>query len=312
MAETRFTIVFRVLKYTVDEVCELAKPIIPNLEPNKYLEYFLTNIDFEKIESIYQSPSKEEGRKNCNTIYFGLDQLLKADIDRGFSAFQRNLSSLKTFELFEIQNMLIDTIGLLERQSRTNLPGISFAERFNRLYPSIESKERLFPIDYQMLIGHFNEVILNDLLSSYKILNGTIGLKIQIPLESRILLNKAIEISETDKQSKILENEKQPIAVNLTWKELIDPIILESRLPYVESKILTKIEDWKQGINLIECAAFCEIMFEKKWFNNGLTNRAAPYQFALSKYGANIKNQLLSKSKKNRNTHKSKLQRYFL
>jgi hypothetical protein len=72
-----------------------------------------------------------------------------------------------------MQLKLIEVIGNLKRQARTVEGGISFSQRYILLYKSITTKERLFPIDYQILIGHFNETILNDLLSSFEIINET-------------------------------------------------------------------------------------------------------------------------------------------
>jgi hypothetical protein len=96
------------LKHSVYEVCELVKPIIPNIEPNKYLAYFLANIDFDNIDN---NPNREIGLKNCTLIYFGLDQLLKIDIDKGISEFQLNLSSLNSFKLKKFRMVLVILLG---------------------------------------------------------------------------------------------------------------------------------------------------------------------------------------------------------
>jgi hypothetical protein len=70
------------------------------------------------------------------------------------------------------------------------VPGISFAKRFNAFYKSVEKKQTIFLIHYQQLISEFNEVIINDLLSSYKILNKTINSRIQLSVEQRIRMER--------------------------------------------------------------------------------------------------------------------------
>jgi len=75
--KNKWNIPFRELHHTVVTVCEFIKPIYPNIEPLKYIKHFFKNIDFDKIDN---QPEKEETLKYCNAIYYGLEQLLKADI----------------------------------------------------------------------------------------------------------------------------------------------------------------------------------------------------------------------------------------
>jgi len=167
---TKWNITFRELHHTVVTVCEFVKPIYPNIEPLKYIEYFFAEIDFDKIE---YNTDKAENLKYCNAIYYGLEQLLKADISKAILNYQNNISKLSKEQIQETQIKLIELIGNLKRQARTNGAGISFTQRYNALYKSIEAKEKLFPIDYQILITNFNETIVNDLLSSFEIINET-------------------------------------------------------------------------------------------------------------------------------------------
>lgn len=168
--EQKWNIPFRQLHHTITTVCEWVKPIYPTIEPLYYIEYFFNNIDFDKIDN---EATKKETLKYCNAIYYGLEQLLKADISKEILNYQNSISKLSKEKVQETQIKLVELIGNLNRQARTNEPGISFSHRYNSLYKSIEQKERLFPIDYQILISHFNETFLNDLLSSYEIINET-------------------------------------------------------------------------------------------------------------------------------------------
>jgi len=94
------------------------------------------------------------------------------------------------------------------------------------------------------------------------------------------------------------------------WQVLIKEI-LQTRLIEIESKISDKIALWKQRKNLIECAAFCQLLYDKKYFEKGSTNRKTVNEFALSKYGTDISTQLGSAKKTDREKHKSLLLRLF-
>jgi len=188
---TKCNITFRELHHTVVTVCEFVKPIYPNIKPLEYLEYFFTEIDFDKIGN---EASKKENLKYCNAIYFGLEQF-KADISKAILNYQNNISKLSKEQVQETQIKLIELIGNLKRQARTNEAGISFTQRYNALYKSIESKEKLFHIDYQILITNFNEIIVNDLLSSFEIINETFDkitplLKALPPQQTKTKTNK--------------------------------------------------------------------------------------------------------------------------
>jgi len=87
------------------------------------------------------------------------------------------------------------------------------------------------------------------------------------------------------------------------WKNLIKDE-LHDRLNQIEEKIEAKISNWKLRIDLIECAAFCQLLFDKKYFVPGSTKRKSVNSFALSKYGTDISIQLESAKNKDRETRK--------
>lgn len=106
------------------------------------------------------------------------------------------------------------------------------------------------------------------------------------------------------------ENKTLPLVLTESWKGLIKSE-LHDRLSIVESKIESKISNWKQSENKIECAAFCQLMYDNKWFIKGSTNRKTVNQFALNKYGIDISIQLISKFNVDREKHKILLKRHF-
>jgi len=168
--QIKWNIPFRELHHTVVTVCDFVKPIYPNIEPLKYIEFFLKEIEFDKIEN---NTNKAETLKYCYAIYYGLEQILKADISKAILNYQNSISKLSKEQIQETQIKIVELIGNLKRQARTNEAGISFTQRYNALYKSIEAKKELSSFDYQILISHFNETILNDLLSSFEIINDT-------------------------------------------------------------------------------------------------------------------------------------------
>jgi hypothetical protein len=168
--QIKWNIPFRELYHTVLTVSDIVKPICPNIETLKYMDYFFAEIDFDKIGS---NTDKAETLKYCNAIHYGLEHLLKADISKAIHIYQSNILALSKEQIQETQIKLIGLIGSLKTQTRTNIAGISFTQRYNALYKRIEVKERLLNIDYQILISHFNETISNDLLSRFEIINET-------------------------------------------------------------------------------------------------------------------------------------------
>jgi len=178
--KVKWNIPFRCLHQTIEIVCEWVKPIFPNINPLKYIEFFFIEIDWDKIafyktrfDVIDNSPSKTEMRKYCYAIYYGLEQLLKADISEAILIYQNNISNLSKEQRQETQIKLIVLIGNLKRQARTHTDGTSFTQHFSRSYKKIEAKNKLLALDYQILITHFRQAITNDLLSSFEIINET-------------------------------------------------------------------------------------------------------------------------------------------
>ena len=108
------------------------------------------------------------------------------------------------------------------------------------------------------------------------------------------------------RRSKIVSSFK----ISESWKDLII-IELYDSLSMVENKIESKISQWKQGEMKIECAAFCQLLFDKKYFVTGSTKRATVNKFALNKYGMDISTQLVSKFKEDREKHKLLLRKNF-
>lgn len=94
------------------------------------------------------------------------------------------------------------------------------------------------------------------------------------------------------------------------WKKLIKPE-LQNHLADIENMIESKIYIWKDRKQLIECAAFCQLLYDRKYFVKGSTNRATVNSFALSKYKVDIKDQLDTTRKPSREKHKILLSKYF-
>ena len=156
---------FRHLNNTVETVCQWVKPIYPSIKPQKYIEFFFENIDFEKIDN---EPTKEEETEFCKAIYYGLEEVLKHDVDNAIREYQNNISRLSSEEIKETQKYLIGLIGNLKLQARGSVTGISFTNRYLSFLKNIEARRRLISIDYQVLITEFNETIINNLLSSFQ------------------------------------------------------------------------------------------------------------------------------------------------
>lgn len=91
--------------------------------------------------------------------------------------------------------------------------------------------------------------------------------------------------------------------------EMIDSR-LQERFTKVEALLTDKTEKWRSGNDKIGCAAFCELLFEKKYFVNAGSDRVVKSKtFAKVRYGLDLGSALnLDKNKKgSRNKHK----RYF-
>ncbi|HTB99319.1 MAG TPA: hypothetical protein VK705_01415 [Ferruginibacter sp.] len=82
----------------------------------------------------------------------------------------------------------------------------------------------------------------------------------------------------------------------------VDPFILQSFLD-AEKKALKSSDKFS---NAIRCAAFCEILYEKKYIINTKTRRKTMNNFAKSKYGIDITIALSTKNSVPRERHKNK------
>jgi hypothetical protein len=63
----------------------------------------------------------------------------------------------------------------------------------------------------------------------------------------------------------------------------------------------------KDNFSAIRCAAFCELLYEKKYFNPTKQKIKTLTAFAMSKYGLDIKNSLSSSKKTDRKNHQEKI-----
>ena len=112
---------------------------------------------------------------------------------------------------------------------------------------------------------------------------------------------------EIEKNIKVVEGE----SIADDWKKVIK-IELHNRVTDIELKIENKISNWKQRISLIECAAFCQLLFDKKYFNAGSTRVKTVNSFSVNKYGVSIEIQLQTAKKAAREKHKKLLMKHFI
>lgn len=262
--QTKWNITFRFLHHCVLTVCDLVKPIYPNVEPLKYFEYFFSEIDFDKLDN---EATKTETLKYCNSIYIGLEQLLKADVSNEILNYQNNISKLSYEQMQETQIKIVVLIGNLKRQTRTNTSGISFTQRYNSLYNSIMAKERLYSIDYQILISHFGETISNDLLSSFEIINET--------FKEILPLLKALPPQQTETET----DKGTPIFVNNFDKITPTEIYKHFKAGLVEKQYLTEQELNEYLKAAFELKTIPEILFKIKDAPKKATIEAVFYEY---------------------------------
>jgi len=85
----------------------------------------------------------------------------------------------------------------------------------------------------------------------------------------------------------------------------------ENRLTEIESKISNKVEQWKSGNDKIGCAAFAEVLYNRKYLIQGKDNRQRRIHFAKNRYGINIKIQTASSKDLDREKHKRYFKKHF-
>lgn len=168
-------ITFEYLYSAVSGVCGFIKPIYQNIELLKYFEYFFENIDFDKIDENdkIKQPTKKEKSKYCDAIYYGLEKILKKDIDDAIQNYQINI--LQFTKENKAQKEIIRFIGYLKRQTETYRKEISYTQYYDELYEEINTGKLLKPIDYKELIGHFDATILNFILGGYIEIDETLN-----------------------------------------------------------------------------------------------------------------------------------------
>lgn len=106
-----------------------------------------------------------------------------------------------------------------------------------------------------------------------------------------------------------ISNGYQPVKNNINSLDLIKPE-LQDRFQKVESLISDKTNHWRTGKGKTECAAFVELLFEKKYFVNAGKKRVKiSNDFAVARYGLSIQAALgLDRAKV---TSRRKKQQYF-
>ncbi len=101
----------------------------------------------------------------------------------------------------------------------------------------------------------------------------------------------------------------RPIS-KLGLSDFIRPEFLE-RILSIEQKLKDKVISWQEGTNKIECASFCELLFDKKYFIKGATRINTVNRFACSQYGIDITIQLQAAKKGDRMHHRDLLKKQF-
>ncbi len=89
-------------------------------------------------------------------------------------------------------------------------------------------------------------------------------------------------------------NQKNPI-------EFIDPLMVKFFLD-AEKKALEGVDKFQSEVR---CAAFCELLYERKYITNTMTRQKTMSDFAKSRYGISISKALYSSKTNNRAKHKT-------
>jgi len=157
------------------------------------------------------------------------------------------------------------------------------------------------PLQYQHSKPYFETSIVNSLRRGVALL---LYKKYLNDLHTELLSKPIIEFKEKNSNGNLTETQLKTL-------ESLIKVELHERLNEVEGKIKNKIENWKQGIDLIGCAAFCQLLYDKKYFIKGCTNRKSVNSFSLLRYGTDIEIQLHSKFRFDRDRHKTLLEVHF-
>ncbi len=246
-----WNIPFRDLYHTIVTCCEFVKPVYPEIQHLKYINFFFEKIDFDKIVN---NPNKTESINYYNSMCYVLDSVFKADISKAILNYQKNISRLSKEQIQETQIKLIEIIGSLKIQSRDLKTGTSFSERCVLLNRSIRAKETLSSYDYQILIAHFNETIANDLLSSFEIINETFKELAQIV--------------------KPLPSESNQIEI-IKYEDYLRNIYFNPNIPLKDKEGVTQIKNFKNTeFQIQKVFTFYKVQFEQK-FETAIDKREA-------------------------------------
>ncbi|MEX2437155.1 MAG: hypothetical protein WD509_01075 [Candidatus Paceibacterota bacterium] len=176
-------ILFNYIDHTLKTFCDFLNPIV-TINPLKYYDFFFNNIDFERF---LKTKSAEEHLDLFNSIYIGLDQIFKRDIQQEITNLQKTIANLSKAELKEFQISTIELRGKL-KNSMTNLPEKKKLEKkYNSLIDAIKTGQKPLSIDYQLFIGVFEEDLVFELLNSCEIIIETIKEIIPIKEENQLV-----------------------------------------------------------------------------------------------------------------------------
>ena len=164
-------------------------------------------------------------------------------------------------------------------------------EKKLNLYGSFQKYYDAFRIDLNLINKEDSNIDDEKSLGSYEILKHSKEVQ---KYDAGVSLNK--DLMKTKPEIQESENLKKVDALTF-----INPSII-SLFYIAEEKAL--------GIggkfpNKIRCAAFCEILYERKYITQSKQNQKQMRDFALARYQLNISNALLSVKQEARNKHKN-------
>ncbi|MGN6248948.1 MAG: hypothetical protein ACTHNG_11365 [Ginsengibacter sp.] len=123
--------------------------------------------------------------------------------------------------------------------------------------------------------------------------------------------NDKIILKDYPDLSMLIEKEQNKSAdVKINPLDFIDPAVLGYFLDTIEKNVCG--ENGKWGDSNIRLAAFCELIYEKRYFTvkpTGNKNRPINFinDFSKSRYGIDISTSLLAAKKKERESHKTRI-----
>jgi len=155
--------------------------------------------------------------------------------------------------------------------------------------------------------------IPNELNSHIKIYERNGGVKNEWYKHTKLIFSNDINALQKDIVLRWLDEntDQETQEENVQqWEKYIRPEFYD-RLNEIEKKLGSKISEWRDGKGKIECAAFCQLLFDKKYFVKGSTNIKSVNEYSISKYGNDVDIQLRSGKKTDREKHKTLLNKYF-